>query len=166
MSAGSRRQAGLEALDDPVFFAGMISAIGQGAEILSAGTESVALVSHGTIQAWAGSLAAADDLLNLVDRSGRAFDRFVAHDEFTSRLARQRYGFAHITPCLSSAYLGTYLAPVSLPGVRVARLGPEHHPIISSHYAVDDPEYTAERIAAGVMTGAFRDDTLLVLLVF
>jgi len=146
-------------LDDPVFYADMIDAIGRGARVLADTPTGVMLRTPGrAIQLTAADADSTDELLDHLDGPVRLL---VAHDEHSVPVVQRRFGFERATPCYSSVFQGTGITPVTLPGVRIEPLGPEWAQVVADNYHPDDLRYAVNRLEAGVMLGAFRGDTLL-----
>lgn len=85
----------------------------------------------------------------------------VVHDEAGVRAAEEASGRCTHTRCRQCLYEGE---PLALPeiGIAVRTLGVEYAPVLRAHYhLVEDPDYLAERCAAGVMHGAFSPDGAL-----
>lgn len=86
---------------------------------------------------------------------------FVAHDRENALFFRDRFGFAVAQECWPAAYLSPEPPPV--PGAfELRRLGEESFSVIYENYSTfSDAPYIRERLAEGVMHGAFRDGELL-----
>ena len=150
--------AALAFLDDKVFYADMIDLVQRdAADILQAGPDGVLLrTGTGTCLLASANEATARRLLTLVDDCRL----LVAHSPFELPLAEAMFGLNRRTTCLSSAYVGPALAPVSHSDLRIEPLTLAWQPVVSANYAMDGPDYHRSRIEAGQMWGAFRGDDL------
>jgi len=155
-------QTTLAQLDNAVFFADMTDAIvrGTGEALMADPDALVVRQESGTHMIWAADAGAARRIL---DRLGPkpTGTHVVSHDEHTRQLIEERWGFDGCTTCFSVAYPATTMAPDTRVDFRVEPLGEEWLDTLAEHYHLDGPGYIMNRLKAGVMLGAFRDDTLL-----
>lgn len=84
----------------------------------------------------------------------------VVHEPFLIPLAEHRFDFRKHTRCLSSAFLGTALAPILNPDLRIETLGIEWTNWLVDHYAMDGQEYLSSRLEAGEVWGGFRGEQI------
>jgi len=144
-------------LDDPVFYADMIDAIGRGATVLADSPTGVMLRTPcRSILITADDAATTEAMLDQVDHP---VTRAIAHDDHCVPVVKRRLGLQRATQCYGSVYPGTDITPVTVPGARVAPLGPEWAPFVADNYPLDPP-YAFDRVEAGAMLGAFVGDTL------
>lgn len=108
-------------------------------------------------------LLAADDL-----EAGRALcagvtamDLAATHDWETAQFLCKKYGIQKCERCTQAVYLSREPLPVP-EEIEIRQLGEEAFQVISQNYqTVSDPKYIHERLAAGVMHGAFEKGKIM-----
>ena len=104
----------------------------------------------------ADSLEAAKELCHGVD----SMDLAVAHSREAGEYLAQRYGIPKCQPCTQAVYVGKDPLPEDST-FEIRTLGQEFFQIVlDTYHSFSDPKYIRNRLAAGVMQGAFRDGQL------
>ena len=86
--------------------------------------------------------------------------QYAVHGDHLAQLVPKKTGFHLWEKCVQACYMEEK-APESVPGVEFKMLGPEYEAIVVEHYGdVIDADYAKERLAAGVVLGAFLDGAL------
>ncbi len=104
----------------------------------------------------ADSLEAAKELCRGVD----SMDLAVAHSREAGEYLAQRYGIPKCQSCTQAVYVGKDPLPEDST-FEIRTLGQEFFQIVlDTYHSFSDPKYIRNRLAAGVMQGAFRDGQL------
>lgn len=145
--------------DRPVDNADMLEVLRRGtARVLYQGPRALILRDGcGTIFFWAGGPdeeareAAARSALPYLPKEGL----FCAHGARCAALVREWTGCGSVEPCWQARYPGPP-PPAPAPGVRLQTLDERYTDVVLEHYHfVDDAAYIRQRVASGVMLGAF-----------
>lgn len=99
--------------------------------------------------------AAVETLIDML----RPAAQYAVHGDHLARLVQKKTGFRLWEKCVQACYIGKK-APEAVPGIEFRMLGQEYENTVVEHYGdVIDADYARERLAAGVVIGAFLKDT-------
>lgn len=154
------RQAGRYLERDPLLHMDMLEPLRRGmVEVAALRPDGVLLynVPGELYMLAADSLEAGQALCAGVEK----MDLAVAHSRETGEYLQRRYGIARCQACTQAVFSGRENIPV-LPGFDIRPLGQAFfQTVLENYHSFSDPPYIRQRLASGVMHGAFREGRLL-----
>ena len=144
--------------DDPVGGADFLEIARRGTGEVLLCTQNAIMMrepSSDVILLHARDAAAAETLINML----RPAAQYAVHGDRLAQLVQEKTGFRLWEKCVQACYRKDK-APEPVPGVEFKMLGPEYENTVVEYYGdVIDADYARERLAAGIVIGAFLKDT-------